>query len=142
MPADLFCSVMAASYVRKKDLALTIARINHVKNLQRCYLKLISVLNQPFDEVLRTIQERSAIINHRHRITGDAMVLIIEECLSMKTKMRTRGLQEALDTFIESQVLIPGKWQPVQAELLKDDTLKSHLLVRIQANLEQYKESI
>ena len=142
MPAEFFCNVMAASYVRKKDLAVTPARINQVRNLQRCYLTLVAALDQPFEDVLKTIQDRSAIINHRHRITGDAMVFIIEECLAMKDRMRVKGLQEALDTFIKSQVLIPGEWHPVQPELLKDDTLKSHLLVKIQANLEQYKESI
>src|SRR6476660_7335584 len=80
MPPEVFCRVMAASYARKKDLEVTPARVSHVKNLQRCYLKLIAALERPFDEVLKIVQERSAIINHRHRITGDAMVFIIEEC--------------------------------------------------------------
>ena len=142
MPAELFCQVMAASYVRKKDLNLTPSRINHVKNLQRCYLALIAALGEPFAEVLKTMQDRSAVINHRHRITGDAMVFIIEECLAMKGRIRVKGLQEALDAFIDSQVLIPGKWQPVQTELLDQKNLKTQLLLKIQANLEQYKESI
>jgi hypothetical protein len=103
---------------------------------------LIAALGKPFDEVLKTIQERSAVINHRHRITGDAMVFIIEECLAMKDRMRVKGLQEALDAFIDSQVLIPGKWQPVSPEQLKENTLKSQLLMKIKENLEQYKESI
>jgi uncharacterized protein YdiU (UPF0061 family) len=142
MPAEIFCQVMAASYARKKDLSLTPSRINHVKNLQRCYLALIEALGKPFGEVLKTMQERSAVINHRHRITGDALVFIIEECLAMKGRIRVKGLQEALDAFIDSQVLIPGKWHPVQTELLDQKNLKSQLLLRIQANLEQYKESI
>ena len=53
------------------------------------------------------------MINHRHRITGDAVTWIIEEVIAMKNKIRIDGLQEALDAFIDSQVLIPGKWQPV-----------------------------
>jgi len=142
MPSELFCQVMAASYAKKKDLQLTQTRLGHIKNLQRCYLMLIAALDQPFDGVLKTMQERSAIINHRHRITGDAMVFIIEECLAMKGKLRVKGLQEALEAFIDSQVLIPGKWQPVQEEQLKDKTLKSQLLLKIQANLEHFKESI
>ena len=60
----------------------------------------------------------------------------------MKSKIRTDGLQEAIDAFIESQVLIPGKWQPVPPEQLKSNTLKSQLLQKIQHNLEAYKESI
>ena len=103
---------------------------------------LIAALGEPFDAVLKTLQERSAIINHRHRLTGDALVFIIEEVLAIRGKIKVSGLQEALDAFIDSQVLIPGKWQPVSPEQLKSNTLKSRLLQKIQANLEEYKESI
>ena len=142
MPQDIFCKIMAASYVGKRDLELTPARVAHIQDFQESYLKLIAALGEPFDTVLRSIQERSAIINHRHRLTGDAMVFIIEEVIAMKGKLKIDGLQEALDAFIDSQVLIPGKWQPVLPEQLKSDTLKSRLLNKIQANLEEYKESI
>jgi uncharacterized protein YdiU (UPF0061 family) len=142
MPPETFCNTMAASYVSKKDLKLTPTRISHVKNLQRSYLKLIAASGNPLEEVLKTIQERSAIINHRHRVTGDALVFIIEECLAMKGRIRVQGLQQALDAFIDSQVLIPGKWQPVPSELLREKAVRTELLVKIQENLEEYKESI
>ena len=142
MPDDIFSRAMAASYVGKRDLKLTPARISQIRNFQECYLKLVAALNEPFDATLKTLQERSAIINHRHRITGDAVTVIIEEVIAMKGKIRIDGLQEAIEAFIDSQVLIPGKWQPVPAEELKLDTLKSRLLNKIQENLEEYKESI
>lgn len=142
MPHEIFCKSMAASYVAKRDLELTPVRISHIKTFQECYLRLVAALGQPFDEVLKTLQERSAVINHRHRLTGDALVLIIEEVIAMKGKIKIDGLQEALDAFIDSQVLIPGKWQPVPPEQLKLNTLKSRLLCKIQENLEEYKESI
>jgi uncharacterized protein YdiU (UPF0061 family) len=141
MPADIFCKSMAASYVGKRDLELTPSRRNHIKNFQRCYLQLIAVLGEPFDEVLKTIQERSAIINHRHRITGDAVVYMIEEIIAMKGK-RIYGLQVALDAFIASQVLIPGQWQPIEPKQLRLTTFTSRLLITIHENLELYKESI
>jgi uncharacterized protein YdiU (UPF0061 family) len=142
MPDDIFCRSMAASYVGKKDLEITPARSAHVQNFQECYLRLVAALGGPFDLVLKTLQERSAIINHRHRITGDAVTWIIEEVIAMKNKIRIDGLQEAIDAFIDSQVLIPGKWQPVPPEKLQTNTLKSRLLQKIQENLETYKESI
>ena len=126
----------------KRDLKLTAARISQVKNFQECYLNLVAALGEPIDTALKTIQERSAIINHRHRITGDAVTVIIGEVIAMKGKIRIDGLQEAIDAFIDSQVLIPGKWQPIPPELLKLDTLKSRLLNKIQENLEAYKESV
>ncbi|HEX6716118.1 MAG TPA: hypothetical protein VF088_03365 [Pyrinomonadaceae bacterium] len=53
-----------------------------------------------------------------------------------------QSLQKTLDAFIDSQVLIPGKWQPVPSELLREKAVKTELLVKIQENLEEYKESI
>src|SRR5215213_5469868 len=142
MPDDIFCRMMAASYVGDRDLKLTPATASHVQRFQECYLRLVAALGGPFDMILKTLQERSAVINHRHRITGDAVTWIIEEVIAMKNKIRIDGLQEALDAFIDSQVLIPGKWQPVPAEQLKSNTLKSQLLQKIHENLEIYKESI
>ena len=142
MPDDIFCRIMAASYAGKSDLKPTPAISAQVKGFQECYLRLVAALGGPFDLVLKTLQERSAVINHRHRITGDAVTWIIEEVIAMKGKMRIDGLQEALDAFIDSQVLIPGKWQPVAPEKLNSNTLKSQLLQKIQQNLETYKESI
>ena len=142
MPDDIFCRIMAASYVGKRDLKPTASTTSNVQHFQECYLRLVAALGGPFDLVLKTLQERSAVINHRHRITGDAVTWIIEEVIAMKSKIRIDGLQEALDAFIDSQVLIPGKWQPVPLEQLKSNTLKSQLLQKIHENLETYKESI
>jgi len=142
MPDEIFCRIMAASYVGKNDLKPSATTTSHVKDFQECYLRLVAVLGGPFDMVLKTLQERSAIINHRHRITGDAVTWIIEEVIAIKGKIRIAGLQDAIDAFIDSQVLIPGKWQPVPPEKLNSNTLKSQLLQKIQQNLETYKESI
>ena len=142
MPPDIFCKIMAASYVEKKDLQLSPARSSQVRTFQECYLRLIAALDEPFADVLKTLQERSSIINHRHRMTGDAIIFILEEVVSIKGRIKENELQEALDAFIASQVLIPNKWCPVPLERLKSNTLKSRLLLKIQENLEVYKESI
>jgi uncharacterized protein YdiU (UPF0061 family) len=142
MPNEIFLQTMAASYVGKKDLKLTEARLSHIRGFQESYLRLVAALGGPLDLVLKTLQERSAVINHRHRITGDAVTWIIEEVIAMKGKIKIDGLQEAIDAFIDSQVLIPGKWRPVPPAQLNSSTLKSRLLQKIQENLEAYKESI
>lgn len=142
MPPDMFCEIMAASYVKRKDKLLTPSRITHVKNFQNCYRKLIEALDKPFDRVLKILQERSAVINHEHRMTGDAIVWIINEVINIKEKIEINELHEAYDAFIDSQILIPGKWQPVPPEQLTSKTLKSRLLKNIQANLEEFKEWI
>jgi len=142
MPNEVFLQTMAASYVGKRDLKLTDARIAHIMEFQQSYLNLVSAFGGPLDLVLQTLQQRSAVINHRHRITGDAVMWIIEEVIAMKGKIKLDGLQEVIDAFVDSQVLIPGKWRPVPTEHLKSNTLKSRLLQKFQENLETYKESI
>ncbi len=87
MPDDIFLRIMAASYVGKRDLQLTPSRSAHVRNFQQCYLRLIAALGEPFDEVLKTLQERSAVINHRHRLTGDALIFILEEVIALTGKI-------------------------------------------------------
>ncbi len=142
MPPKMFCEIMAASYVSRKDRQLTPARISYVKNFQDSYRKLIAALDKPFERVLKTLQERSAVINYEHRMTGDAVVWIIDEVISVKGKIKIDELHEAFDVFIDSQVLIPGKWQPVPPQQLTSNRLKSRLLHNIQENLEEFKEWI
>ncbi len=142
MPPDTFCQIMAASYVKRKDLRMTPARISNVKNFQNRYWKLVLSSGESFVQVLSTLRERSAIINDEHRMTGDGMTWIIDEVIAIKGKITFDELQEALDAFIDSQVLIPGEWQPIPIEEAKSHRLKSRLFVKIQANLEEYKESI
>src|SRR5947207_14346413 len=99
MPADILCRIMAASYVGKRELEPTNGCRSHVRNLQECYLKLVAALGEPLDASLKTIQERSAIINHRHRITGDDVYFILDEMVAMKGKIRIEGLQEAIEAL-------------------------------------------
>ena len=142
MPPREFCRIMAASYVKKKDLQLTAARAAHSKNFQERYQKLVGALGLPFEKVLKTLSERSAVINYEYRMTGNALIWIIDEVLNVTKKISADELQEALDAFIESQVLIPGKWQPIPPRKLNCKSLKCRLLARIQKNLEEFKESI
>jgi hypothetical protein len=142
MADDVFCRVMAASYVGKRDLQRVTSRRSHIKNFQRRYLELVAALGEPLDETLRVLQERSAVINHRHRLTGDSLVAIIEEIIALRGKGKRASLQEALDAFIDSQVLLPERWLPVEPGQLKLKTIKSQLLVMMQENLEQHKESV
>ncbi len=142
MPPDAFCQIMAASYVKRKDLLITPARISNVKNFQNRYWKLVLSSGESLTQVLSTLQERSAIINDEHRMTGDGMTWIINEVVAIKGKITFDELHEALDAFIDSQVLIPGEWQPIPIEEAKSHRLKSRLFAKIQENLEDYKESI
>jgi hypothetical protein len=75
-------------------------------------------------------------------MTGDGLIWIVNAVIELRGRMRRDELQEALDAFIDSQVLVPGKWRPIPPGQLQGDTLKAELLRRIADDLEQCKETV
>lgn len=167
MDPGCFCRLMAASYAGKRDLEMTPARIAHVREFQDRYRALIRVAERRIPEgraadakpadgrsadarspegneagLIRCIADRAAVINHEHRLTGDGLVWIIGEIMAVKDRLEWDELQDALDAFIDSQVLIPGKWKPIPEEDLRSTRLKGRLLRKIQHDLELYKETV
>ena len=142
MDPEKFCAIMAASYAGRRDLQITPARAAHAKEFQECYLQLIRAAGGKEEETLRAIADRSAVINNAHRMTGDGMVWIIDEILAVKDRLEWDELQDAMEAFIDSQVLVPGKWKPIPEEDLKSPRLKGRLLRKIEKDLELYKETV
>ncbi len=142
MDADHLCRTMAASYAEKRDLEITPSRAAHAREFQDCYRCLVRKANGKEEDTLKQLADRSTIINHAHRLTGDGLVWIIGEILEVKDKLEFDELQDALDAFIESQVLIPGKWRPIPEEDLRSPRLKGRLLRKIRHDLELYKETV
>ena len=141
MPPDLFCRIMAASYVTPKDVRMTPTREARSRNFQSCYQRLIAAAGT-YRRVLETVRRRSAVINFEHRMTGDAIIHITNDVIEQKDRLDRDELQAALDRFIESQVLIPGRWKPLKDRELDRPGRKSRLLRSVRENLESCKETV
>jgi hypothetical protein len=148
MDPERFCRIMAASYAAKRDLEQTPSRAAHARDLQERYRDLLrragrgTEASASPEAALHVLAGRSAVINHPHRLTGDGLVWIINEILALKDKLGWGEVQEALDAFIDSQVLIPGKWRPLPETELRSPRLKGRLLRKIRRDLETYRETI
>lgn len=143
MPVEEFCQIMAASYVNQEDLTLTDRRKLKALEFQELYRSLISAVDTHNEEAtLKSIAKRSSIINYTYRSTGDGLTWIVNEAIEAKDQMKQQEIQEAIDRFIGSQILVPGKWKPIREEELKGPSTKARLLRKMQENLELYKETI
>ena len=137
MEPEEFCRTMAASYASRRDMRLTTTRATLAKNFQKCYQRLIRAAGD-YEQVLKQVAERSAVINYEHRITGNAIIGISSRLSELKEKVPQKQLQSAMDRFIESQVLIPGLWKP-----LTEDEVGNESLLRVMLQeLEESKETV
>jgi uncharacterized protein YdiU (UPF0061 family) len=141
MDPQRFCQVMAASYASRNDLKLTSTRIARARNFQKCYQRLIGVLG-PYEQVLRDIAERSAVINYEHRITGNAIIQVVDEIIRAKPELSPNEIQSAMDRFIESQVLVPEQFKPIDTAETEDDSASARLLRAMRRELIDCKETV
>jgi len=142
MPVEQFCRMMAASYVNRADLELTDVRKLKAIEFQELYQQLIRVAGKDELKTLKTVADRSAVINYAYRCTGDGLTWIVQEIIKSRDKMKRAHIHEVIERVIESQVLVPNKWKPLKSEELKGNSKKSELLKKVQGILEEYKENI
>ena len=142
MPADAFCEIMAASYANKKDLILTKSREEKAFKFQSLYKELIACLSRKRWVTLEHLAQRTDVINYEHRTTGDGLTWIVNESLERKDVFDRQQFQEAMDRFIESQVLLPGCWKKIGEEETKGNSTKARLLNMMVKNLEYFDERI
>jgi hypothetical protein len=137
-----FCNVMAASYASRRDRQLTAGRLVRIREFQESWRRLVRRAGEREAATIRSLADRAAVINHEHRMTGNGLIWIINEIVRVKDRLPWAEMQDALDAFIDSQVLIPGKWKPLPEEALESQTLTGRLLRRIRQDLELYKETV
>ncbi|MCA9405526.1 MAG: YdiU family protein [Candidatus Omnitrophica bacterium] len=142
MVATDFCDIMAASYVTQEDLIVTESRAQKIDEFQEAYWKLVNAVTRRPRGILRTLAERSGVINYEYRRTGDGLTWIVNEAIMIRNRIGQQRLQAVIERFIKAQVLIPGKWKPIRKAELDGDSMKAKLLRKMQENLQIYNEQI
>lgn len=142
MPPEEFCRLMAASYVNRKDLTLNKSRAHKSRAFQKLYMALIRAAGKNDGLMLQNVAKRSNVINYAYRSTGDGLICLVDCAIATRDRIDRQKLQETIDRFIESQVLVPERWNPIKPQELKRPDEKSRLLRRMQKTVEEYSEAI
>jgi hypothetical protein len=108
-PAEFFHWILS-SYATRADRRLPRALQQKIARWQELYIKLarrVSTLHT-WDKTVALLHKRAVRINHDSRVTGNALINIVDQIL----RYRRRGLsdaeiQAAIDDFIASQTLDP-----------------------------------
>lgn len=125
--SEEFFAWILSSRSSRKDRKLTRPLRRNIALWQERYLRLVRKVNTPttWDKTVRSLAARAQKINHEARITGNALINIVDDIL----RYRRRGfsdseLQTAIEELISAQTLNPDFARQGQ------DPSKSHPILR------------
>ena len=106
-----FVEIMKSEYATEQDMLLTPARKAKIRDFQQIYRYLLASVAaysmQPPRAVLKTMRDRTALINRYDRVTGDAVLYVGERLVKGARNMNSHALHDMFRQFVEQQVLRP-----------------------------------
>ncbi len=142
LPPEDLDGILRASYAGDDDLALTDYRKKQLRRFEQLYLRLIRAASDAPQEALRVVKSRSQVINFDCRMTGDGLVWIVKDALAARKKLDRVRWQGVVDLVIESQVLLPGQWMPLERRRSPLRSPQDRFVNTVLRRLESYKETL
>lgn len=142
-----FIDVLRSDYASSADVRIGPSRREKIVRFQRVYRRLVrraaSLTGRTAEEILRQIQERSALINRYSRVTGDAIIFVAQRLVREWKTISTEELHLMFQDFVEGQILRP---ESLSAAAASDRHAKSRktrqLLHAMLDTVKRYRESV
>lgn len=101
--------LILSSYAKKRDTRMSDRQKQKLNHLQGLYFKLVQVATKNFSaKAVIDFTDRSKKLNSDDRITGNALVEIVNFLLNERKKaLPTNGLQKVIDKLIQESVELP-----------------------------------
>jgi uncharacterized protein YdiU (UPF0061 family) len=108
---EQFIEILRSKYASRADVRVSRSRREKMTRFQSAYWRLVrraaAIKDRTANDVLRTIRERSALINRYSRLTGRAVILIALRLVRESKVLSTEALQRMFRDFVEEQILRP-----------------------------------
>lgn len=142
MPPETFFRLLLSDFARSRDSKLRPSQIKAIFEFQVAYKRLVMAANGnqcPTPAVLKDLAERAETINHRDRITGNALINIVDEILRAKKKgLSHEAIQKTVDQIISSHLNFPetekSRFYRRGPQAVADAELLNRILNSIQAH--------
>lgn len=106
-----FIDILRSKFASRSDIRVGRSRQDKIVRFQKAYRKLVrrgaALKCQNDDDLLRTIEERSALINRPSRMTGRAVILISRRIVRESRLLSSESLHQMFRDFVEEQILRP-----------------------------------
>jgi uncharacterized protein YdiU (UPF0061 family) len=143
LAAQDMLNIMSSSFASKQDLTITDSMEKKACLLQEAYLELVQHCHGSFAKNMSVINERSQVINRADRITGDAVIHIVDSIMGKLSKkvLSYSEAQHIIDIFIKDQILIPNEHIKKPENALRS-TKKKRIIKKIKKIVNDYREGI
>jgi hypothetical protein len=110
MPEEEFFKLIISSFAKSKDAKLGQKQRMAISRFQSLYKQLVQIASakgRP-ENILKGISRRSKTLNSEKRITGNALIEIVEEVLTEKKRGLSHDqIQKVVDRFIHEHMNLP-----------------------------------
>lgn len=110
MPVEDFHSLMLSSFAKSKDLKMGEKHARQIQRFQGLYKKLLQIASDKRapTQILQGLSQRAKKLNSDRRITGNALIEIVEEVLEQKRRgLPLPDIQKVVDRLIMEHVGFP-----------------------------------
>jgi uncharacterized protein YdiU (UPF0061 family) len=146
MPHEKFFRTGLSSFAKARDSRVSENYRRHIESFQSLYKQLLVTAagDQNVDTILPDICEHANKINSTHKITGNALIEIVDEIVSEKKAGLPRAeVQNIIDRLIMDNYGMPEiKLSPLYKTKAKIHPVRMDLYSKILCLIEEHKESI
>jgi hypothetical protein len=147
IPGEQLMDIALSAYASRRDRKLTPYRARRSRELQHAWLELVSgaaaAAGRSLERQLSELAERSAVINHAARITGDSVDHASDQLIRRRRDLSPDALYRLIQRFTDYQDLDPDR---AVARRAKDSQAASPVEDRLHARLvaitHEYRESL
>ncbi|GIL18055.1 MAG: hypothetical protein BroJett040_18060 [Oligoflexia bacterium] len=110
MPEDIFFKKILSSFAKSHDARMGSKHKGNIQNFQRLYKMLVIAASgkQKPEQILPGIIQRAQKLNSENRITGNALIQIVNEIIAqLKKGMPIKEVQQIIDQLIFAQSGMP-----------------------------------
>lgn len=146
MPEDKFFKEILSGFAKRKDARMGEKQRRHILQFQELYKKLVLTAagrSRP-EAVLKSLSERAQKLNSERRITGNALIEMVDEILTEKKRgLPMEQIQKIVDRLVFEHNGFPEvPLSKFYREKQMTPAVKMDLYSRLQNLLQENKESI
>ncbi len=146
MPAETFFQSILSSFAKSQDLRLGESQRRKILEFQKLYRSLVqfSSITQTEKINLRSVWLKAQKLNSDKRITGNALIQIVEEILQEKKRgLSFRQIQKVIDRLVFDHLGYPEvQVSNHYKKLISPPNVQNNLYNRILSLVDEYKEDI